>query len=107
LKIMFGAVALVLLVVCVNIATLMLVRGSERQSEFAVRAALGGARTRLARQMLVECVALAVVGGARRGAERIDLRRRTSPARGAHAADRRAPRVWTWDERRRAPASRT
>ena len=59
---MLGAVALVLLVVCVNIATLMLVRGSERQSEFAVRAALGGERSRLVRQMLVECIALAVVG---------------------------------------------
>jgi putative ABC transport system permease protein len=63
LKIMFGAVALVLLVVCVNIATLMLVRGSERSAEFAVRAALGGERTRLARQMFVECITLAVVGG--------------------------------------------
>ncbi|HEY4306023.1 MAG TPA: ABC transporter permease [Gemmatimonadaceae bacterium] len=62
LKIMLGAVALVLLVVCVNIATLMLVRGSERQSEFAVRAALGGERTRLVRQMLVECLALALMG---------------------------------------------
>jgi predicted permease len=62
LKLMLGAVTLVLLVVCVNLATLMLVRGSERQSEFAVRAALGGARTRLVRQMLVECIALAAVG---------------------------------------------
>ena len=62
LKLMLGAVALVLLVVSVNLATLMLVRGSERQSEFAVRAALGGARTRLVRQMLVECIALAAVG---------------------------------------------
>jgi putative ABC transport system permease protein len=62
LKLMLGAVALVLLVVCVNIATLMLVRGSERQSEFAVRAALGGERTRLVRQMLVECIALALIG---------------------------------------------
>lgn len=62
LEIMLGAVALVLLVVCVNIATLMLVRGSEREREFAVRAALGGERTRLVRQMLVECVALALLG---------------------------------------------
>jgi predicted permease len=62
LKLMLGAVALVLLVVSVNLATLMLVRGSERQSEFAVRAALGGGRARLVRQMLVECIALAAVG---------------------------------------------
>jgi predicted permease len=64
LKLMLGAVALVLLVVSVNLATLMLVRGSERQSEFAVRAALGGGRARLVRQMLVECLALAAVGDA-------------------------------------------
>jgi len=62
LELMLGAVALVLLVVSVNLATLMLVRGSERASEFAVRAALGGARARLVRQMLVECIALAAVG---------------------------------------------
>lgn len=62
LEIMLGAVALVLLIVCVNIATLMLVRGSERQREFAVRAALGGQRARIVRQMLVESVVIALVG---------------------------------------------
>jgi predicted permease len=62
LEIMLGAVALVLLIVCVNIATLMLVRGSERQREFAVRAALGGQRARIIRQMLVESVVIALAG---------------------------------------------
>lgn len=62
LEIMLGAVALVLLIVCVNIATLMLVRGSQRQSEFAVRAALGGQRARIVRQMLVESIVIALVG---------------------------------------------
>ena len=62
LEIMLGAVALVLLIVCVNIATLMLVRGSQRQREFAVRAALGGQRTRIIRQVLVESTVIALVG---------------------------------------------
>jgi len=62
LEIMLGAVALVLLIVCVNIATLMLVRGSERQREFAVRAALGGQRARIVRQMLIESLVIALVG---------------------------------------------
>jgi putative ABC transport system permease protein len=62
LEIMLGAVGLVLLIVCVNIATLMLVRGSQRQSEFAVRAALGGQRARIVRQMLVESLVIAVIG---------------------------------------------
>jgi predicted permease len=62
LEIMLGAVALVLLIVCVNIATLMLVRGSQRQREFAVRAALGGQRSRIVRQMLVESIVIALAG---------------------------------------------
>lgn len=62
LEIMFGAVLLVMIVVCVNIATLMLVRASEREREFAVRAALGGEGSRLVRQMLVESLTLALLG---------------------------------------------
>lgn len=62
LEIMLGAVALVLVLVCVNIANLMLVRGSERGREFAVRSALGAGRTRLLRQLLIESLTLALTG---------------------------------------------
>ncbi|MGH7594634.1 MAG: ABC transporter permease, partial [Gemmatimonadales bacterium] len=62
LEIMLGAVGLVLLLVSVNIANLVLVRGSERSREFAVRTALGGSGTRLVRQLLTESLTLAIGG---------------------------------------------
>jgi putative ABC transport system permease protein len=62
LEIMLGAVGLVLLLVCVNIANLLLVRGSERAHEFALRSALGADRSRLVRQMLIESLLLAFAG---------------------------------------------
>ena len=96
LLLLLGAVLLVLLIACANVANLMLARGAARAREIAVRAALGAPRSRLVGQLLLESAILAIVGatcGIVLSIWSLDLLLAAAPEAIRHLSDVRLDRV--------------